>query len=81
MANNQTKIAEVLIEEEDVVAEPAPEPEVVTVDPATKSARIKGTWTMYWGQSRWNFVDGQRYNLPPDLFDYLRKSGNIYDTL
>jgi hypothetical protein len=26
-------------------------------------------------------VDGQRYKLPRELFNYLKKSGNIYDTL
>lgn len=44
-------------------------------------ARIKGTWKMYWGQEVYNFVDGKRFNIPKDLHDYLRKSGNIYDTL
>jgi hypothetical protein len=45
------------------------------------SARVKGTWTMFWSQSKFNFEDGKRYKLPKDLYDYLRKSGNIYDTL
>lgn len=44
-------------------------------------ARIKGTWKMYWGQEVYNFVDGKRFNIPKGLHDYLRKSGNIYDTL
>lgn len=44
-------------------------------------ARIKGTWQMYWGQEVYNFVDGKRFNIPKGLHDYLRKSGNIYDTL
>jgi hypothetical protein len=26
-------------------------------------------------------VDGHRYDLPLDLYEYLRKNGNIYDTL
>lgn len=44
-------------------------------------ARVKGTWKMYWGKEVYNFVDGKRFNISKDLYDYLRKSGNIYDTL
>lgn len=55
--------------------------EAVTAQPTTKSVRVKGTWTMYWGTEVWDFVDGQRYDLPVDLFNYLRNAGNIYDTL
>jgi hypothetical protein len=71
--------------EEDTVEEATPEPlpvvEAVTAEPATKSARVKGTWTMYWGTLVFDFVDGERYELPLDLFNYLRNAGNIYDTL
>lgn len=78
--NKTTQIAEVFIDEaEEVAPAPAPAPQVVS--PTTKSAKIKGTWTMYWGTSKWDFIDGHRYDLPLDLFNYLRKSGNIYDTL
>lgn len=56
-----------------------------TLDPNTKddlvSARVKGSWVMFWSQSTYSFVDGQRYKLPRELFNYLKKSGNIYDTL
>lgn len=45
------------------------------------AARVKGTWKMYWGTQVYDFEDGKRYRLPRDLFAYLRKSGNIYDTL
>lgn len=78
--NKTTQIAEVLIEEEAVEA-PAPTPEPTIVAPTTKNAKIKGTWTMFWGASKWDFIDGHRYDLPVDLYAYLRKSGNIYDTL
>ena len=44
-------------------------------------ARVKGTWKMYWGQEVYNFVDGKRFNISKDLYDYLRKNGNMYDTL
>jgi hypothetical protein len=57
----------------------AAEPTIVA--PATKSARVKGTWTMYYGDGVWDFVDGQRYDLPLDLFNYLKASRCIYDTL
>lgn len=46
-----------------------------------KSARVKGTWTMYWGLEVFNFEDGKRYRIPTDLFAYLKDHGNIYDTL
>lgn len=56
---------------------------VVEVNPVsnTVSARVKGTWKMFWGSATYDFVDGKRYNLPKDLYTYLRQSGNIYDTL
>ena len=80
--NKTTQIAEVLIEEEVEEAKaPAPSPEPTIVAPTTKNAKIKGTWTMFWGTTKWNFVDGHRYDIPLDLFEYLKKSGNIYDTL
>lgn len=53
----------------------------VIVQPTTKRARVKGTWTMYFGAKRYDFVDGISYDLPPDLYTYLRTRGNIYDTL
>lgn len=81
MAKTTSKIAEVLIEEDEIVEAPAPKAEPTIVAPTTKNAKIKGTWTMYYGTGRWDFVDGQRYELPVDLFEYLKRSGNIYDTL
>lgn len=77
--NRTTKIAEVLIHDE-VEAQPQPAAPVI-VSPTTKNAKIKGTWTMYFGSSRWDFVDGRRYDIPLDLFEYLKAHGNIYDTL
>lgn len=74
-----TKIAEVLIEEEEQ-AEAAPAQPVI-VSPTTKNAKVKGTWRMYYGTQSWDFVDGRRYDLPLDLYEYLRANGNIYDTL
>lgn len=62
---------------EAVAAEVAP----ITVQPTTKNAKVKGTWTLYFGDQRWDFVDGHRYDLPLALFEYLVKHGNIYDTL
>lgn len=81
MAKTTSKIAEVLIEEDEVVEAPAPKAAPTIVAPTTKNAKIKGTWTMYYGNKRWDFVDGRRYDLPLDLFNYLKGSGNIYDTL
>lgn len=45
------------------------------------TARVKGTWKMYWGRSTFDFVDGKRYKLPRDLYNYLVQHSNIYDTL
>jgi hypothetical protein len=45
------------------------------------SCRVKGSWTMHWGRTVYKFEDGKRYQLPKDLYAYLRNSGNIYDTL
>ena len=55
--------------------------ETVVVEPATKRARVKGTWRMYYNGTPWDFADGEYYELPQDLYNYLRGSGNIYDTL
>ena len=49
--------------------------------PLNKRARVKGTWTMFFGTQQYDFVDGQYYELPESLFNVLRKSGNIYDTM
>lgn len=54
---------------------------VLTKNSDLISARVKGTWKMFWGRDSYSFVDGKRYQLPRDLFNYLKKSGNIYDTL
>lgn len=65
------------VEEEEVeVALPVPEPSSGLIQ-----ARIKGTWKMTYGQQVYNFVDGKHFNIPKDLFEYLKRHGNIYDTL
>lgn len=51
------------------------------VNDDTVNARVKGTWKMFWGRYVFDFKDGQRYRLPRDLFQYLKKNGNIYDTM
>jgi len=56
------------------------EPTTVATE-STVSARVKGTWKMYWGSKVFDFKDGQRYRIPRDLFQYLKKHGNIYDTM
>lgn len=47
---------------------------------ATKRCRVKGTWQMVWGQYQFDFVDDHVYDLPLDLYNYLKAHGNIYDT-
>ena len=70
-------------EEELLFVSEIPEAEELGVEVKSEnvSARVKGTWTMFWGQDTWMFNDGHRYKLPRDLFEYLKKNGNIYDTL
>ena len=60
---------------------PAVEVQPLEVNSDTIQARVKGTWTMFWGQLVFNFEDGNRYTIPRDLYNYLKNSGNIYDTL
>ena len=60
---------------------PAVEVQPLEVQADQVSGRVKGTWIMFWGTNSYDFKDGVRYNLPRDLYDYLKKSGNIYDTL
>lgn len=49
--------------------------------PLNKRARVKGTWTMFYQTQQYDFVDSNYYELPPELFETLRKSGNLYDTM
>lgn len=76
MANRKVSDAFVELDEDQVEIH-----QEKTVVDDLKSARVKGTWTMYWGASRYVFEDGKRYRLPMDLFKYLKAHGNIYDTL
>ena len=66
-----------------VVEEPVAEvvADTVTVEAETQRARVKGTWRMYYAGQPYDFTDGESYDLTPDLYNYLRGSGNIYDTL
>lgn len=84
------KVAEFLVEDDEglYVTDEAEQPKVVVqeqepqiVTPTTRSARVKGTWVLQWGPDKFNFVDGRRYELPLDLFEYLKSRGNIYDTM
>jgi hypothetical protein len=76
-----TKKANIFAEPVETEEAPAVEVQPTVVNSDMISARVKGTWTMFWGQHSFNFEDGSRYTIPRDLYNYLRKSGNIYDTL
>lgn len=78
MATTRTTnvFAEPISEEEEVIATPAPSPES-----NQKRARIKGTWTMYWSNTVFNFEDGKTFTIPVDLYNHLKAHGNIYDTI
>lgn len=60
---------------------PAAEQKEIVLKDDEVSARVKGSWVMFWGRTSYSFVDGQRYKLPRDLFEHLKRAGNIYDTL
>ena len=83
MARAKKEIKEFVEQDQSLYAIERDDAEIL--DPNTKdelvSARVKGSWVMFWSQSTYSFVDGQRYKLPRELFNYLKKSGNIYDTL
>ena len=72
-------VNEAFVQEPEAEAEVVKEP--ITVVPETKRGRVKGTWRMYFNGQPWDFVDGDHYDLPQDLYNYLLASGNIYDTL
>jgi len=57
------------------------QPTVVQAAATHKRARIKGTWRMYYNGVPYNFVDGENFEIPTDLYNYLRRHGNVYDTL
>jgi len=75
-ANQFAEVVETTEEETSAV-----EVQPLEVNSDTIQARVKGTWTMFWGQQVFNFEDGNRYTIPRDLYNYLKNSGNIYDTL
>lgn len=72
-----TQFAEAEEDQDEVVQDT----EGIVVNDDLVSARVKGTWTMYWGRDIFAFEDGKRYRLPRDLFNYLKTHGNIYDTM
>ena len=83
MATRRTTNAVAEVDSDDIITYDEVEvatPTTVVADDFV-SCRVKGTWKMFWGRAVFNFEDGNRYRLPADLYAYLRKSGNIYDTL
>jgi hypothetical protein len=76
-----TKKANIFAEPVETEEAHAVEVQPTIVNNDTINARVKGTWTMFWGHQSFKFEDGSRYVIPRDLYNYLRKNGNIYDTL
>lgn len=66
---------------EEATEDPIEHYDEVVVNKDLVSARVKGTWVMTWGESKFNFEDGKRYRIPRDLFQYLKMRSCIYDTL
>lgn len=85
MARTKKEIKEFVEQEQDQSLYEIARDEAEVLDPNTKddfvSARVKGSWVMFWSHTSYSFNDGQRYKLPRELFNYLKRSGNIYDTL
>jgi len=67
--------------EDDETTDEVVEVEEQEVTDHLKTARIKGTFNFLWGTQTYDFVDGKRYRIPADMYEYLRGYGNIYDTL
>jgi len=74
------KPAEFVAEDEQVQLD-FHEQDAIVVGKATKRARVKGTWHMVYGEWVYDFVDAQFYELPFELFMYLKQRGCIYDTM
>lgn len=68
-------------DQQDTSYVPSAAAEPIVLQLATKNVKIKGTWTFYYGGEKYDFVDGYRYDLPMEVFEYLKRSGNIYDTM
>jgi len=85
MAARKKSVVQEFVEQEEDVLFVSEIPDTKVKETSLKSsevsARVKGSWTMFWGQDTWIFNDGHRYKLPRGLFEYLKKNGNIYDTL
>lgn len=85
MAARKKSVVQEFVEQEEellFVSEiPKTEEKETSLTSSEVSARVKGSWTMFWGHDTWIFNDGKRYKLPRGLFEYLKKNGNIYDTL
>lgn len=85
MATRKKSVVQEFVEQEEdllFVSEiPSAEEKETSLKSSEVNARVKGSWTMFWGKETWIFNDGHRYKLPRDLFEYLKKNGNIYDTL
>ena len=79
MPKKQPSVFAEPVEVEEVTQVVEEQPVIVNSD--NINARIKGTWTMFWGKQVFNFQDDNRYSIPRDLYAYLKKNGNIYDTI
>ena len=70
----ETQTEEVVAAEEAVVEEaPAAEVEEVEVAPATKSFTAPNTWTAFYGNRRYDFIEGKKYKIPADAHAWFSK--------
>jgi hypothetical protein len=69
----ETEAVEVEVAVEEEAEAPVLEVEEVEVAPATKSFTAPNTWTAFYGSKRYDFIEGKKYNLPADAYDWFSK--------
>ena len=70
------EVEEVTETEEVEVVEEAPAAAVVEeveVAPATKSFTATNTWTAFYGNRRYDFIEGKKYDIPADAYAWFTK--------
>lgn len=73
-AEEATETEEVEVAEEAVVEETTvAEVEEVEVAPSTKSFTAPNTWTAYYGNRRYDFIEGKKYDVPADAYAWFTK--------
>ena len=69
----EEETTEEVVEEAAVEEAPAAEVEEVEVAPATKSFTAPNTWTAFYGNRRYDFIEGKKYTIPADAHAWFSK--------